>query len=109
MQQQHQQQVNTLMNQIKSIKEEFSKLHGEKNRQKESLMLQLDSLKHELEGTQQMLQDKTKEERKIQDAHLKQLRKMEKEMNQKEEVNENLRRQLEEKEVRKWKYVNGNI
>jgi len=97
---QHQQELQALTSHLQKLKQELDQVRGERNRQKESYTLQLDSLKHELEGTQQLLQGKGKDERKLQDQHLKQLRTMEKEMNQKEKANEKWKQELKDKEVR---------
>jgi len=49
-------------------------------RAKEGQSLKLDALKRELTGTQELLQDKEKEFKRLQQQHLKQLRDMEKQM-----------------------------
>lgn len=100
LQEQHQQELQELTTQLQRLQQDLNHVQGEKNRQKESLTLQLNSLKHELEGTQQLLQAKGKDDRKLQDSHLKQLRAMEKEMNRKEEENVELKQELKQKEVR---------
>ena len=73
-------------------------------RQVEGWRLQRDSLKHELEGTQELLTAKKNDERKLQNAHLKELRSMEKQLNEKEKGQEVLQIELNEQGVRTFAY-----
>ena len=74
--QEHAQQ--NLQRQLLSQKEESTR---EWNRQKEGYTLKIDSLERELQGTKQLLEERDKEKMKMQDVQLKELRKMERQMN----------------------------
>jgi hypothetical protein len=63
--------------------------------------MQLDSMKKELYKVKELLADKEKEDRRLQEAHLKQLRDMEKEVFKKEDVSTHLEKTIRDLEVRR--------
>lgn len=100
MRKQYEQHVQALQSQLQTMSNQRQQDQREAQRHAEAWKLQKTSLEHELEGTQELLQAKQKDERKLQDAHLKELRTMEKKMNQTEKARETLEVALKEKEVR---------
>jgi hypothetical protein len=94
LQQQYEQKLQELSLQLQQNQAEYE-------RQVEGWRLQRDSLKHELEGTQELLTAKKNDERKLQNAHLKELRNMEKQVNEKEKAREALQFELDQQEVRR--------
>jgi len=85
---------------LQALELELRQSQAEHARKEEAWRLQRDSLKHELEGTEELLTAKKNDERKLQNAHLKELRAMEKQFNSKEKAEESLQSELNEREVR---------
>jgi hypothetical protein len=93
--------------QLQELRVQLRQDQMDHERQLESWRLQRDSLKHELEGTQELLTAKKNDERKLQNAHLKELRSMEKVMNESEAAKEALKHDVKEREVRDFVSPSG--
>lgn len=95
-----QQQMEAIKRQHLQEVEELQQQQTTWNHKRENYRLQLDSLKRELEGTQQLLEENSKTEKKLQEAHLNQLRGMEKQINHKQDESKGYAGKVQELLVR---------
>jgi hypothetical protein len=102
-QRQHAHEMTILQQQVQQAQQRYMTDEREWKKSKEVYTLQADALTRELEGTQKLLEEKEREDRKKQETFLHQLRGMEKQMNKRQEESKGHAQNVKELQVSQTK------